>query len=344
MQDHGMRKSPRAGVPDMTAASAESRSWLRPFIGMLSPSGAQGRLTILIFHRVHEQRDLLFPTAMHASAFRERMQWVRSWFNVMPLDDAVAALANGSIPARALAITFDDGYANNYTVALPILRQLGLHATFFITSGFLDGGQMWNDTLIEAIRRSEYSELDFSALGLGRYKLDSLDARRLAIMTILTQLRYLSPSVRQQQADAIEKLAGRSLPRDLMMTRTQVRGLASIGMGIGGHTVSHPILARVDDETARREIADGRDALEEIVRQSVKLFAYPNGKPGADYTAAHVAMVRKLGLSAAVSTAPGAARVGDSLHELPRFTPWDATRARWGWKLTKNLTRSVRVA
>ncbi len=89
--------------------------------------------------------------------------------------------------------------------------------------------------------------------------------------------------------------------------------------------------------TARREIADGRDVLEAIVRQPVRLFAYPNGKPNVDYPCAHVRMAKELGFVAAVSTAAGAARVGDPLHQLPRFTPWDRTPRRWGARLARNL-------
>src|SRR5207253_1278872 len=97
----------------------------------------------------------------------------------------------------------------------------------------------------------------------------------------------------------------------------------------------------LDAAEARREIGEGRDALEALTRQPVKLFAYPNGKPGSDYTAAHVAIAKSLGFSAAVSTAWGAARIGDSLYELPRFTPWGRTPFEWAWRLAQNLRTSV---
>src|SRR5262249_565521 len=76
---------------------------IRGVFGLLSPAGPRSRLTILIFHRVLEQRDELFPNAIHAATFRERVQWIGSWFNVLPLDKAVAALRRGALPARALA-------------------------------------------------------------------------------------------------------------------------------------------------------------------------------------------------------------------------------------------------
>jgi peptidoglycan/xylan/chitin deacetylase (PgdA/CDA1 family) len=320
-------------------------AWIRRVLAMLSPGGPSGRLTIMIFHRVRERPDDLYPEEIHASTFRERMTWIRSWFNVLPLDEAVASLERGSLPERALAITFDDGYADNATVALPILRALGLPATFFVATAFLDGGRMWNDTVIEAVRGETALQLDLSKLGLGVHSTGSLEARRNAIEAILTQLKYLAPDERLERIDAIAAMTAAELPSNLMMTSEQLRSLAAAGMTIGGHTVSHPILARLDDSSARREIADGRDALEHLVRQPIKLFAYPNGKPGSDYSMAHVRMAKDLGFSGAVCTSKGAARAGDSSYELPRCTPWGHTPARWGWWFARNFSaRAERVA
>ena len=91
------------------------------------------------------------------------MRWVKSVFNVIPLEEGVAGIKSGKLPPRALSITFDDGYANNATVAAPILKRLGLHATFFIATGFLDGGRMFNDTVIEAVRGYRGDMLDLEA-------------------------------------------------------------------------------------------------------------------------------------------------------------------------------------
>src|SRR5215471_11529938 len=331
--------SPKAVLAGGGIGQGDTRgAMLRAIVGLLSPAGSRSRLTILIFHRVLEQRDELFPNAIHGATFRERMQWIGSWFNVLPLDEAVAALRRGALPARALAITFDDGYADNCTVALPILRQLGLHATVFIATAFLDRSAMFNDVVIEAVRRTRVQALDLSTIGLGIFTLDSLSARRSAVDAILRNLRYLPLSLRNERTDAIASIAGVEPPSGLMMTSDQVRSLAAAGMGVGGHTMRHPILSMIDEESARSEIAGGREALEGVIRQPVTLFAYPNGRPGTDYTAIHVAMVQDLGFAAAFSTSGGAARSGDSPFELPRFTPWDHTRARWGWRLARNLT------
>src|SRR5206468_3278604 len=126
----------------------------------LSPQGARGRLTVLIFHRVLPEFDPLMPDVHDAHQFDAVCRSLRRWFHVMPLDLAARRLAERSLPARSLAITFDDGYADNLEVALPILLRHGLTATFFVSTGFLDGGRMWNDTVIEAVRRTAHQELD----------------------------------------------------------------------------------------------------------------------------------------------------------------------------------------
>jgi peptidoglycan/xylan/chitin deacetylase (PgdA/CDA1 family) len=319
--------------------------WLRPFLGALSPAGSRGFLTILVFHRVHHRPDPLFPLEMHAGPFSERLDWIGEWFNVMDLEQAVTALAAGTLPARALAITFDDGYADNFTVAWPLLRQAGLPATFFVVPGYLDGRCMWNDIVIESVRGARGSMLDLSEMGLGRHDISSIDARRRSIAALLSELKYRAFEDRSQCAQEIASAAMIEIPRNLMMTSAQVRDLAVAGMGVGAHTKFHPILARIDDRTARAEISSGREMLESIIGRRVTLFAYPNGKPGQDYTGVHVRMARELRFVAAFTTAPGAARKGCDLHQVPRFTPWDRTAARWGVRLARNLAvRPVRVA
>ena len=128
------------------------------------------------------------------------------------------------------------------------------------------------------------------------------------------------------------------------MRDDQVRQLHRAGMGIGAHTAHHPILASLPAAAARGEIAAGRAALEAIIGAPVPLFAYPNGKPGTDYRAEHVRMVRELGFEGAVSTAWGADAEGDAF-QVPRFTPWDRTPGRFLARLCRNLLgKAGRVA
>ncbi|MCB1776165.1 MAG: polysaccharide deacetylase family protein [Candidatus Competibacteraceae bacterium] len=307
---------------------------------LASPAGPRSALSILIFHRVLPGPDPLFPDEVDAVRFERLLRWLGDWFNVLPLAEAVARLQQGNLPVRAAAITFDDGYADNHDVALPILQRQGLSATFFIAVGFLDGGRMFNDTVIETVRRCEQSMLDLSPLGLGRHEIGSLEDKRQAIPALLNQIKYQPFAQRVETIEALAEIAGVRLPSDLMMTRQQVQALHKAGMGIGAHTVHHPILARLEPEEAEREIANSRDDLQALLGESVALFAYPNGKPGADYRPEHVAMARRLGFQAAVSTAWGVARNESDLFQLPRFTPWGRSRGRFGFGLLRNYGRA----
>jgi len=310
----------------------------------MSPKGSRGRLSILIFHRVLREPDPLAPDEPDAAAFETRMRWVRDWFNVLPLAHAVDMLYQGALPARALSITFDDGYSDNEELAAPILAGLGMTATFFVSSGYIGGAAMWNDRVIEAIRACESTRLDASAAGIGDIALENLAQRRRAVAALLGRIKHFEPAHREAAVSAIVSAAGAKPCRPLMMQPDQLRRLRTLGMDVGAHTVTHPILSRLDAHAARSEIADGKSALERLLGEPIELFAYPNGLPDADYRSEHVAMTRELGFKAAVSTSWGAASARSDRFQLPRFTPWDRTRFRFGTRLLGNLLRAGRTA
>lgn len=298
------------------------------------------RLSVLGYHRVLAAPDPLRPGEPTVAEFEQRMRWVKANFAVLPLAEAVRSLREGRLPRRALSITFDDGYADNCELALPILRRLGLPATFFIATGYLEGGCMFNDIVIEAVRQTRQPQLELDDLTLGSHALAGEEQRRQAIEQILGQLRYLQPDHRHDAALRIAERAGARVPKGLMMSASQVRTLHDAGMAVGAHTVTHPILTSISMGRARHEMAASQACLQEITEAPVTLFAYPNGKPMRDYGREHVGMAEELGFAAAVSTSPGAARPGDDVLQIPRFTPWDRGNLRFGLRLAHN--RSAR--
>src|SRR5437660_179327 len=268
---------------------------------------SRNRLSILILHRVLPKGDPLFPNEPVATEFDELLRHIKSTYNVLRLSDAIERLQAGSLPRRALSISFDDGYADNLSVAAPILRTHGLPATLFITTGYLDGGSMWNDVVIEAFRGTKRSQMDLTHIGLGIHPLASIDDRRVAIERVLGHIKYLPRQEREQRAQDVLHAAGVTLPAGQMLSRDSVRELLDFGFEIGAHTVSHPILAKTPANEAWHEIVESKRQLEEILGRTVQLFAYPNGKPHEDYVGEHVRMVREAGFRGAVSTASGAA-------------------------------------
>lgn len=211
---------------------------IRAACSVLSPAGSKARLSIFIYHRVLEQPDPLFPAEVDRTRFDQSLRWITSCFEVLPLSEAIDLLYRGELPARAAAITFDDGYADNYLHALPILQRHRLKATFFISTGFLDGGRMWNDSIIEAIRNATVSRLNCSPLGLGELAVETLEEKRAALGQIIPAVKHLQSVARGDAASIIVEQCQAPLPPALMLTTEQLRGLHAGGMEIGAHTVS----------------------------------------------------------------------------------------------------------
>ncbi len=313
---------------------------MRLLFGRLSPAGRRSQLPILIFHRVRKNPDPLMPGEIDAAQFDRVCGWLAAWFNVIALDDAVNRLEARSLPERSLAITFDDGYADNHDVALPILKRHRLPATFFIATGFLDGGRMWNDTIIETVRRTRHSAIDpGESVGVrpGVVPVRTLEDKRSAVDMLLRAVKHLPASLRGAAVARIAAHADEPLPDDLMMSSRQIVALRDSGMQIGAHTVSHPILALLDSAAIRAEMTQSKRTLERLLHQQITLFAYPNGRPIDDYDATAVAIAREVGFGAAVTTARGTAAPGSDLFQLPRLAPWDRSRMKFGMRLAGSL-------
>lgn len=316
----------------MNVSKALATSLLRSMAGFLSGQDGRTSLLILIFHRVLERPDALLPGEPDAEAFRRLMEVVAKHFNVLPLREAIARLTQSDLPKRSVCVTFDDGYANNCEIALPILIRFGIPATAFIASGFLNGGRMFNDSVIEAVRGAQ-NTLDLRSHGLGEFPVNDETSRVGAIDTLIGKLKYMDPEVRATLADRICQAAEVESPRNLMMTDAQVKKLHSSGIEIGAHTVSHPILSVVDRDRARREIRENKAVLESITGAPVTTFAFPNGRPGQDYRLEHVELVRAAGFKLALSTAWGAAHHESDVFQLPRVAPWDKDPLRYGLRM-----------
>ena len=305
---------------------------------VLSPGGTRGKLTILTYHRVPREMDqLLSSDQVDAAKFAKHMTAIAECFNVLSLPEALSRLESGTLPVRALSITFDDGYQDNYTIALPILQSHGLQATFFVCSAYLNTGIMFNDVIVESIRACAATTLDFSWLGLGQMPVSDIASKRAVCEKILSAVKYLPFEEREHACDRVWQLASpnRARPR-LMMTDDQIRHLSSEGMTIGGHTHTHPILNQISLESARQDIAFNRKLLGTLVGRDPLIFAYPNGRPGKDYGPEHVKLLAEEGYQAAVSTAWGVASASCDRLQLPRFAPWDDKPRNLILRLLKN--------
>lgn len=269
------------------------------------------------------------PSEPTADWFANLMRFLKARFDFIALDEAVRRARDGKLDGRSLSVTFDDGYADNYTIALPILKRLEIPATFFVASGYLNGGRMWNDSITESFRRLEPGIHDIDIPGTPQIEITDGASRYSAARNTIAAWKHLPPAERQAKVDQLtNRLSG--MPADLMMTSEQLRDMAQTrGVAIGGHTRMHPILSCMERQQAKEEIEGGKADLETIVDKRVNLFAYPNGKWEQDYQAEHAEIVQTAGFDAAVATDWGALSSQDDLFRIPRFTPWHTNRSRF---------------
>ncbi len=304
---------------------------------LLLQSLSKDKLSVFLFHKVPHQCDPLVPSDVNMARFEHLLDHTFTGLNVLPLEDAITRLMAGTLPRRAACITFDDGYPDWLAGVAPALRRRNLHATFFITSGQFDGVPLWHERILAAVRRLSGASLDLGIPFLPAQPVGSPDDRRRQVQRLEQELKYLTLFRREQILQQLETEAGVQAADVPVMTEAQLRDLNSQGFGIGAHTALHPILDYCNAEEIEREIAGARERLQAIVRGPVNGFAYPNGRPYADFSRLHVDAVKRAGYRYAVTTHWGVADAATSPFQIPRFTPW----AERDWHVTYQLVRNL---
>lgn len=312
---------------------------------LLSPSGPAGRLSVLLFHKIPTVADPLTADELDLAGFEQILDFLVINANVMPLPEATAALQAGKLPSRAMALTFDDGYAEWLDNVSPALRKRNLPGTFFVTTGQLDGGALWHERIVAAVRALPDSGF-FLPYGFGKYTDLGQPGTRLRLIEELQgRLKYAPLADRVGAIEVLEAQARSTISLPRPFNTDSVRTLHNQGFDIGAHTVHHPILNECTRAQARAEIGNCKEELEAITGARVHSFAYPNGRPNEDYGPEHVAMVKSLGYSSAVTTSSGVSTRASDMFQLPRFTPWGRSNNRIAFQLARNMrTRAMPLA
>ncbi len=283
------------------------------------------RLAIVMFHGVVDESPS--PPCRHVTEvalYRRQMRYLREHFNVLPLKEALSRLAAGTLPPRAVAITFDDGTRNLATHALPVLRDLRLPAAVFLATGPIGADTpLWPDRLWLAFARTPAADVDLSTLGLGVRPLDGAAARGRAYEAAVASLKDLADERRIAVMDKILGALGHRDDGDAgpfrMLTWGEAREMARDGLiALYPHTVTHPILARCGDDKVAREITASCSAIHRETGQAPTIFAYPNGRL-QDFDGRARAVLRAQGVRWALSAAPGFADRRSDPLALPRL-------------------------
>ena len=298
---------------------------------------AQGKLTIFLFHKVPLIPDPVLPNEMDLPAFEHLLDTVVSCFSVIPYEEAVAGLTNDCLPPRAACITFDDGYESWLQGVVPVLEKRQLHATFFITTGQFEGRALWHERIAHAVKNWPTEAVDISHPAFPVAQVQTPEQRTGVVLALENFLKYLTLEVRNELLVTLEQGAGVTCDQVTRMSVADLKAIHQRGFGIGAHTVDHPILTYCDEVQALHEIGAAREILEGYIGAPVRSFAYPNGRPYADYSASHVELVKRAGYASAVTTQPGVGVPGRSVFQIPRVTPWAKAPLRVVLQLGRNL-------
>ena len=299
-------------------------------------SGAWRGVLTLAYHRIHPGGAVqLDPGLLSATVegFSEQLAFLARHFDVVSPE---AIRHDPQARGRRVVITFDDGYRDNYELALPALREQGLPAAFFLTTGFLDQPRLpWWDELAWMVDRST---AEWVPAGDWLAHPVSLADRRRAVAALTTYYKSL-PSERGW--DFLEFCgaatgAGRAdaeVAQRLWMTWEMAAEIRDAGMTIGGHTVNHPVLARSSPDEQRYEIAECLWRLGEKLGDRPAFFAYPVGLQSA-FDATTKDILREASVELAFSLYGGHLRPG-------RLDPLDVPRASVGLETTRTGFRAM---
>ena len=317
------------------------------------PLADTGRWTLLTYHRITQQADedpYRSGMSVRADRFRSQLEFIAAHFDVRTVHEAAELFRSGRTgPRPLLSITFDDGYLDNLEVAAPILSQVGLPASFYITVGGLDApAPFWWDRVTHAVRTACRREpLDSTEIGLPgpehRWSTAPLARGDLAHALICALWRLPEAEVEPTVARIEAALDGAATPGPTLpprMDRDGVRALHARGFEIGAHSVSHVNLCLREGDALRAEMVDSRRDLEQTLGMPVPGFAYPGGRLDTPV----VECARELGFAYALTTDIGTNRRDADPMRLRRIGAPDSPVADFKRAFARALSRDAQPA
>lgn len=286
------------------------------------------RYAVLTYHNLFEESvdDLRIRLRRSAyvgiSEFEKQMKYIKDNCTVIPLEKMVERIFKREPPDRFyVAVTFDDGYEDNFTLALPILKKYSIHATFFISTGFVDDRffRPWWDDIV--FFTATYKDSFCLSLGDSTKRTFLLrcetDMKNFLLLVEKFIKRNYPYSVNEVLGQLYSLNGGKKRLKNRFMDWNMIKESVQDGLiSIGGHTVTHPILTKCED-FGREEIGKGKETIEAVLGQPVELFAYPFGGRET-FNGEVIKVVQELGFKAAFTLLTGYNDTRTDLYKLRR--------------------------
>ena len=291
--------------------------------------GKQEQVAILRYHAITgpDTNDYVSPNiALPADVFESQVRYFSHNYNIITMDTVADCIANNKpFPKKAVAITFDDGYQDNY-VAYEILRKFGATGTFYVVVGSVGGGEpLWLFEVNYLIKRTKKREVDIELpnqairLTFNNNHEKQRTARKITSLIKSNNLD-VRESIRRQLKDQFSDVSGlEKRASEIMLSWDQIREMSKNGMTIGGHTLTHLNLPNADPEDANHEIVQCKKLLEDKLQTKISHFSYPNGGDYAYYNHSVTEMVKNAGFLTSTTSNNGVADIHSNAFELKRI-------------------------
>jgi peptidoglycan/xylan/chitin deacetylase (PgdA/CDA1 family) len=270
---------------------------------------------------IHIDPGLCVP----AAAFAQQMRFIRERYTPLSLADLYAAIEHDRpFPPGAVAVTFDDGYRDNYSEALPILQQYGIPATFYITAGCVEAGEvLWTSKLRYYFMATHQPALRLQRPTAQVLDLSSPSARQASyahtVALIKSAGRRRGGDEVFEEVEAALQVTNLAPLRESMLSWEEIREMRRAGMLIGAHTLTHPNLPGLPPEAAEAEVAGSKTLIEARLDAPVEHFAYPNGRGVSHFNDTVRDIVRQAGFLTSVTSISGPVHPTDDLFTLRRL-------------------------
>ncbi|MBN2512080.1 MAG: polysaccharide deacetylase family protein [Sedimentisphaerales bacterium] len=268
-----------------------------------------------------------FYPEIEISQFKQHVIHLAENYHVLPLEEVANRIKQGKSLHRCVAITFDDGFLNNYTLAYPLLKQLHLPATIFLITDCIETGQPpWFIKFRYAFQTTRKEMIEVTCAGETLTLPLTTEENRLESSNIMMQdLRTRENDARKEMLESLFHLLevdDFTALDGMMLHWEQIREMSRHGISFGAHTASHPVMSRISLPEAEHEVRVSMEVIQSHLGQKVATFAYPFGRIN-HYRPEIAAILQKCGITCAVTTEHAASNHASSLYELGRSFPWE---------------------
>jgi peptidoglycan/xylan/chitin deacetylase (PgdA/CDA1 family) len=288
---------------------------------------AGNQIPILMYHRVTPQNEKWSMSATDLNIFEKQIKWLNRNFNIIKLSELIQIFQAGKINdkkyQKAVVITFDDGYKDNYLYAYPILKKYKIPATIFLTSGYIDTGNLfWWDIVGYIICHTKKKNIDIP--NFGKFSLIDNKEKFNCISFLLKKFKKIPNNLKNNYIINLQNICEIIVPpglgKKMILSWDEIREMKDNGITFGVHAATHPNLTNISLAEAEKEIKNSKKMIENQLKTDATLFAYPYGSK-LDYNSEIIKLIKNIGFKGAVTTNYGLVNKYniDSIYSLPRI-------------------------